>query len=248
MKVVQYGNITETYEYEKNRPDYKERYVSALTKKRLKKSRELAKVKGVYRRKTSSILRSVKSFFNLCHHNNCLSSSVHFFTLTFAYDLTYKTACRHVARFMERIKKDYPKVPVSYISVSERTKKGRYHFHLLVYDLPPETTQFERKTRNFQRLFERGYVDICFAGTITTGIAGYMAKYMGKSLNDEKNETTRGYNCSRNIRKPYRQGSNTLNTYKDMIIPTEGIVDEEKREYDVPYLGKCLYTRITKQL
>jgi len=149
---------------------------------------------------------------------------------------------------MERIKKAYPQVPVSYISVSELTKRGRYHFHLLVYDLPPEETKRERETRNFQRLFERGYVDICFASSITTGIAGYMAKYMGKSLVDAKNEAERGYNCSRNIRKPTSKGSNTLNTYTDLIIPDDDIVDEQKREYDVPYLGKCLYTRITKKI
>jgi len=248
MKIVQYGNVVETYEYEKNRPDYKERYVSALSKKRAKRSRELAKFKGVYRRRLSSVRRSVQSFFRLCHHNNCVSSSVHFFTLTFAYDYTYKEATRHVARFMENIKKCYPSIPISYISVSELTKKGRYHFHLLVYDLPPETTKCERETRNFQRLFERGYVDIRFASSVTTGIAGYMAKYMGKSLTDEKHETTRGFNCSRNIRKPYSTGSNTLNTYTDLIIPTDGIENVEKKEYDVPYLGKCLHTRITKQL
>jgi len=248
MKIVQYGNVIEIHEYEKNRPDYKQRYISPVVKKRNKKSRAIAKARGTYRRKYSSIVRSTNNFFRLCHHNNIYASSIHFFTLTFAYDCTYKTACRYVARFMERIKKTYPEISPSYISVSEKTKKGRYHFHLLVYDIPPEITKLERKTRNFQRLFERGYVDILFAGTVTKGIAGYMAKYMGKSLKDEKNETTRGYNCSTNIRRPYSTGSNTLNTYTDLIIPTEGIVEEEKREYDVPYLGKCLYTRLTKKV
>jgi len=248
MKIVQYGNVTEVYEYEKNIRPYKERYVSALTKKRIKKAREIAKKNGTYTRKTKNVLRSKQSFFRLCHHNNVLASSIHFLTLTFAYDCSYKKACRYVARFMEGVKKAYPQIPLSYISVSERTKKGRYHFHLLVYDLPSETTERERETRNFQRLFERGYVDLCFASTVTKGIAGYMAKYMGKSLTDEKHETTRGFNCSRNIRKPTSAGSNSLNTYTDLIIPTVNVESEEKREYDVPYLGKCLYTRITKQI
>jgi len=246
MRILQYGNVTETYEYEKNRTSTKGRYVSSLTKSRAKKARELAKAHGSYKRSKRSVLRSVYSFYRLCHHNNVMASTVNFFTLTFGYDCTYKEACRYVAQFMERIKKAYPKVPVSYISVSERTKKGRFHFHLLVYDLPTETTVRERETRNFQRLFRRGYVDIRPASHITAGIAGYMAKYMGKAFSDEENETTRGYNCSRNIRKPYGAGSNTLCGYSDLIIPTEDIAKSEKREYDVPYLGKCLYTRITK--
>lgn len=247
-RIVQYGNVTELYEYEKNRTNNKPRYVSAIAKKRAKEIRSIAKKTGTYKRTYRSVLRARNNFFKLCHHNNCLASTIHFITLTFAYDLAFETSRRYVARFMENIKRHYPKVPISYISVSEKTKKGRYHFHLLVYDLPPETTERERETRNFQRLFERGYVDICPATYVTKGIAGYMAKYMGKTLTDEKNETTRGYNCSRNIRKPTSAGGNTLDQYTDMIIPTELIVDEEKKEYDVPYLGKCLYTRITKQI
>jgi len=248
MRILQFGNITETYEYEKNRRHNKERHVSSLSKSRSKKAREEAKKKGNYKRTQRSIVRSVNNFYRLCHHNNVTASTVHFFTLTFAYDCTYKEACRDVAKFMERVKKAYNKVSISYISVSERTKKGRLHFHLLVYDLPSETTVRERKTRNFQRLFRRGYVDICPTSHITTGIAGYMAKYMGKSFIDEKNETTRGYNCSRNIRKPYQAGSNSLAEYSDLIVPTDNLANVEKREYDVPYLGKCLYTRLTKKL
>jgi len=244
MKIVQFGDTTEIYQYEKNRTNNPPKHISALAKKRAKKAREDAKKRGIYKRKKRNIHRSVASFFRLCHHNNVLAKSVHFFTLTFAYDLTYKTACRHVARFMENVKKAYPTVSLSYISVSELTKKGRFHFHLLVYDLPPETTKFERETRNFQRLFNRGYIDICPASKITTGIAGYMAKYMAITLTDEKYETTRGFNCSRNIKKITTHGSNTLSAYYDMIVPVVNVEVTKTSEYDVPYLGKCLYTRV----
>lgn len=246
-RIVQFGNVTECYAYEKDRPDYKERHISELTKKRNKKKRQLAKAGGFYKRKRSSVLRTTRSFYRLCHHNNTLARSIHFFTLTFAYDLTYKEASRGVREFMAKIKERFKEVPVSYISVPELTKRGRYHFHLLVYDLPTETTRFERETRNFQRLFERGYVDILLASRVTEGIAGYMAKYMAKAFLDDRIEATRVYNCSRNIKKIRSYGSNTLSTYEE-FIPTEDIDDVENREYDVPYLGKCLYTRITKLL
>lgn len=247
-KIVQFGNVTEIYEYEKNRPDYKERHVSSLTKKRNKKAREHAKIKGTYKRRKQHVIRTTNNFFRLCHHNNCLASTIHFFTLTFAYDVPYKTACRHVARYMERIKKDSPKIPVLYISVPELTKKGRFHFHLLVYNLPTEKTESERKTRYFQRLFERGYVDIRHASYTSKGIAGYMAKYMAKAFTDERIEGTRVYNTSRGIEKVRSHGSNALSTEIQLFTPIEGVEQTEKREYDVPYLGKCLVTKITSKI
>jgi len=244
-RIVQYGNVTEIYAYEKDRTNNKKPWISALTKKRNKRSLAERKAKGIYKRSKKNILRATQSFFRLCHHNNCLANTIHFLTLTFAYDLTYKTACRHVARFMERVKKTYPQIPIRYISVVEFTKKNRYHFHLLVYNLPSEASSRERETRNLQRQFERGYVDLCLASYTSKGIAGYMAKYMAKALQDEKFGTARVYNTSRNIEKVRSKGSNTLNTYLDLIVPTDNIEKTENREYDVPYLGKCLVTKIT---
>lgn len=262
-KIVQYGNVTEIYEYEKELKRkrgidaakahrlqtggrYPKRNVS-LKAKRTKDIRERAKKTKTYTRRASSVLRSQQSFFRLVHHNNIFSDSIHFVTLTFSYDLTYKTACRHVARYMERIKKNFSEVPIRYISVPELTKKGRFHFHLLVYDLPPETASIERKTRNLQRSFERGYVDVMLATYTSRGIAGYMAKYMAKAINDPKVETTRGYNNSRNIKKIRSAGSNSFRQYADLIIPTEDLADVENRSYDVPYLGQCNYTKIIKE-
>jgi len=261
-KIVQYGNVTELYEYEKDRNTNRRREpsirvlalgfgekstastYSSLKQKRQKESRRLAKQRGVYRRKKRSVLRTTQKFFRLCHHNNIIEKHIHFFTLTFSYDLSYKEASRHVRRFMERVCASSPEIPVRYISVPELTKKNRFHFHLLVYGIPPEQTREERKTRNFQRLFERGYVDIRYATYTSKGISGYMAKYMAKAFTDERIEGTRVYNCSRNINKITSFGSNTLSAYDD-FVPTEEIDEIEKRDYDVPYLGKCLYTKIT---
>jgi len=245
-RIVQYGDVIELYQYEKNRSDNKPRWVSAIAKKRARNIREIAKKSGTYKRTNRSIIRARNNFFKLCHHNNCLATTVHFITLTFAYDLTLKASSRHVAKFMENVKRHYPEIPISYISVSERTKAGRYHFHLLVYDLPSETAQLERKTRNFQRLFQRGYVDISLATYNSMGIAGYMAKYMAKALGESKNEAIRGYSCSRNIAKVTSVGGNTLDHYSGMIIPTDNIASVENSVYDVPYLGLCRFTKIIK--
>jgi len=245
MKIVQFGNITEIYEYEKPIANHKERHVSQLTKKRQKQARLARKARGLYERSPESIKKSKLAFFRLCHHNNCNSDTIHFVTLTFTYDLSIKEARGHVKRFMERTQKAKPDLSLRYISVPELTKKGRFHFHLLVYDLPPETAELERKTRNFQRLFQRGFVDISLATYNSVGIAGYMAKYMAKALTDFKDEAARGFTSSRNIKKITSAGSNTLSGYTDMIVPTDRVANVENRQYDVKYLGKCRYTKIT---
>jgi len=244
MKIVQYGNITEIYEYEKNLLNHKERHISQLTKNRQKKARAERKAKGLAIRSQRSIKRSQLAFYRLCHHNTCLATTVHFMTLTFAYDITYPKAIRHVQRFMERIKNTFPQIPLSYISVSELTEKGRYHFHLLVFNLSPETEKQERKTRNFQRLWQQGYLDIRYAPKITSGIAGYMAKYMAKSLGDSRYASHRGYTCSRNIEKISIAGSNLLFEYSPLIIPTEDIAKIETGAYNVPYMGTCKFKRV----
>jgi len=273
VKINQFANVTEIYAYDKeikprtpnhlkafklaNNIKNNEQYTSFdIVKQRKKLQRIQSKAKGIYKRKDSSIKRSKDNFFRLCHHNNYSANTIHFLTLTFAYDLSFKTACRHVARFMEKIQTHSSEIPTSYISVPELTKKNRFHFHLLVYNLPTRLAgqtvragnaiyTTERETRNLQRFFERGYVDIVPATYTSRGIAGYMAKYMAKSLEDTRYESSRGFNCSRNIKKIRSAGGNSLNQYDDMIIPTDNLVSIDISEYNVPYLGKCQYKKIT---
>ena len=162
MKIVQFGNVTEVYDYDKTINFDKKKHTSQLNKKRQKLARIQRKLRGIPRTERS-IKKSKLAFFRICHHNNCLAKTIHFLTLTFSYDLSIKEARRHVKRFMERIQTFKPDISIRYISVPEQTKKGRFHFHLLVYDLPSQTANIERKTRNLQRLFQRGFVDISLA-------------------------------------------------------------------------------------
>lgn len=247
-KVVQFGNQMEIYEYEKFISNTKRRPLSNLQKKRMAERRKI-NIRSAF-----SVRRSVSNFFRLAHHNNHSADTVCFLTLTFIVDLDYKVASRYVADFFQRLKKTKKCLSISYISVPERTKRGRWHFHVLVYNLPPfvscqskeyEGVIIERETRNFQRLFRRGYVDIMLATTITTGIAGYMAKYMAKSFRDGSNEGRRGYNCSRNIKKIYSAGSNFLTGYMDMILGVDNQLSQSA-EYDTVWLGRCHYKKYLK--
>jgi len=235
-KIVQFGDTTLIYEYEKNIRNNKRPNFSSLLKgtNRKKKKR---KISPFVFRSDRSIKRSRDNFFRLVHHNNCNSNTIHFLTLTFAYDIDYKKASQYQSQFFARFKSHYPEIPLRYISVPEKTKKNRFHFHLLVYDLPSKFSQFERETRNLQRLFHRGYLDILPVSSVTPGLSGYLSKYLSKSLKDQKNQNKRGYNSSRNIKKITSYGSNTLSTFTD-IIPTKQPL--QVQQYNVPYLGRCI--------
>lgn len=266
-RIVQYGNITELYEYEKNITTHKRKSSNALSRKRAR-DRKLA---PNYQRSDFSIKRARRNFFRLCHANVIKADSVHFLTLTLAYDANYTDCLRYISRFFSVINKDvktYSKnrcegyTPVSYISVPEKTKAGRWHFHLLIFDLPTrlsgnnisirvynykrrkfEVVQAttERFTRNLQRKWGRGFLDICPARYTTRGIAGYMAKYMAKTMSSPEFKTRRAYNCSRQCEKVYCAGSNSFATDPALFIPDK--LAERKYTYKVPYLGTCTMTR-----
>lgn len=258
-KIVQFGNVTEIYDYEKPLPErikdlravaynLPKKIPTDLERKRLADRKAEKKRKDdislringkveIQERSKRSIYRTKLNFFRLTHHNNVNSNSVNFLTITFIEDHSLKDASRHVAKFYERFKANYPEVPLRYISVPELTKKGRYHFHCLVYDLPPEISKRERKTRNLQRLFRQGYIDLGDTAYTSEGLAGYLAKYMAKAIRDHKNEAIRGYSCSRNIKKIYVAGDNSLSKYTDLVVDP---VDFKKDvEYETIFLGKC---------
>lgn len=262
-KLVQYGNITELYEYDKQykKPNH-HKIQSAYHRKRAKDIRERLIQYGNYEQSKSSKNRTLKNFFRLCHHNNVESDSIHFVTLTFTYDLSPQEAFTYLRRFMEKVQKAQPTIPVRYISVPEYTKENRLHLHLLVYDLSSRvsgqavwsskkqryTHTTERDTRLLQNLFTRGYLDICPATYTSRKIAGYMAKYMAKTFSDRRFATKRNYNCSRNIKKVRSHGSNTFDTkfLKHNFIHTTDLLESDVKLYNVPYMGDCLKTTIVK--
>jgi len=284
-KIVQYGNITEIFEYEKEiKPRVGQSHlrhlrllqrvgsiptegssVSSSESLASKRKKERNKNK-ICQRSSFSIRRAKKSFFRLCHENNLSAKSIHFLTLTFADDFKYSECLSSVNDFFKKLRAHVISreiyQEISYIGVPELTKKGRYHFHLLLYDLPTEIAgdtisvrrynrrkqkwevvyaTTERFTRNLQRLYGKGYLDIRPALSVSSGIAGYMSKYMGKFLANPTNEARRAYNCSRNIKKIRSHASNSLALDKEIFIPDQ--LAERVVSYDVPFLGTCKFSR-----
>jgi len=246
-----YGDIAEVYEYEKNISSNRgNKRLSAIQRKRQRE--RLAS--STYTRSDYSIKRAKRNFFRLCHHNNLLADTISFVTLTYADDPVYSSCGRDIALFFKKLRSRYESIghkQISYIAVPELTKKGRYHFHLLIYNLPPDITTGEitiadsesRATRNIQRLWGKGYVTADLASYTSTGIAGYMAKYMGKALGDAKFGVRRGYNSSRNIAKVESIGGNSLDRHTLTMIYNVGGIAKDLTQFEVPFLGTCEYAR-----
>ena len=240
-KIVQYGEFTEIYEYDKQLlKKNRKKKPSKLAIKRHKDIRYLSNYTPTQR----SVNRAKTNFFRLCHHNNVNSDSISLFTLTFTRDYTYNIYGRKLALFINKLNKHYectPNSQITYIGVPELTKKGRYHYHLLIYNLPPTEVNNERNTRNFQRLYGQGYLDVRLATDTSPKIAGYMAKYMAKHFSSIGNAHKRAYNCSRKIKKISSHGSNTLFEYADILYPDKRN-RTEINQYEVPYMGTCIKT------
>lgn len=268
-RIVQYGNITEIYQYERPRiRPQKQNHLkihrllcrtSRTEKTRLVKPPTTQKKSIGYFRKDSAIRRTLRDFYRLCHHNVVNSKSVHFVTLTFIHDYTYKECRTFLKLFIQKASKLNQDIPIRYISVPELTKKNRYHFHILMFDLLPQTSGLpiskrgkkipsfttERDTRLLQHCFGKGFVDICPTTYSTGGIAGYMAKYMSKSFTENTiNASSRNYNCSRNIKKISSYASNTLNPLIPLLKPDVQTIEIKEMVYNDKYLGKCKNTRI----
>jgi len=262
-KVIQYGDRTEIRQYQKalyRKPPDPLRATILASVTRMGKERDPTTVSGALARIQEikqlikepikrtpqkiithrSFLRTKQNFFRLCHLNVVTSQSVVFMTVTFNYDIEQKKAARRIEEFYKRLQKNTKSgKKLSYISVAEKTKKNRIHYHFLLFNLSSEEIKNERTTRNIQRQFNGGFVDICPTSNRSEKIARYMAKYMAKSFRDSKIEKRRNYNCSRNIIKPTETGSNEITNYLDLILPVENSISYESH-YDVPYLGKCV--------
>jgi len=171
-RLVQYGNITEIYQYEKPRNRNQEQshakiqriidkkcHISNIVKPKqgnllTKPQTSIGLSLSNLPRKQSAINRTLRDFFRLTHHNVVNAKTIHFVTLTFAFDLTYEQALNALKKFINRTQQYQKEVPISYISVPELTKKNRYHFHLLIFDLLPQVsglplTKRGKKTPSF---------------------------------------------------------------------------------------------------
>ncbi|MES3005550.1 MAG: hypothetical protein V4664_01235 [Patescibacteria group bacterium] len=125
----------------------------------------------------------------------------------------------------------------SYIAVPEFQTRGAVHFHVLAWGLSQNLVEDERDTRTIQRLWSYGTCDLIKTDG-SSGLAGYMAKYMQKALFDERLLQQKAYVCSRNIMRPMSYSLSSIADYADLIFGEKTLVD--RREFLTQWLGACV--------
>jgi hypothetical protein len=224
FKITQFGGNTHIVEYAK-----------LPKRKRYTKKSRFIREKPF--RTERSLKRAKRFFYRLCAHNIFYASTVTLATFTLLEDLDYLQLSRYISNTFKKINHEQASKnqnEVSYIGTYEKTKKGRFHAHLLLFDLPSCKQKTERHTRYIQNKYTRGYVDISPAYNKSPRLASYLSKYMAKSYLDIA--TPRAYFTSRNIKKP----TTATLTSQDTDFINEHIIDLSTlqiTQYSTKYLG-----------
>jgi len=242
-KVIQSGDYIELYQYKKPRYDdisQHERTPRRNSRKSL--AYYMANPSKVFR-SDSSIKRGKAAFFRLVATNLQGDEKPGLITLTLTQEFCITLGYKFLREFFKRLKKvkgDH----IRYIAVPEwQPVSGFLHFHCLVWGLAEDDKVWqenERDRRNYQRLWLRGYADVCPGYDSSLALAGYMAKYMAESSDDKRLFNLRSYTTSGNIKRPLSAASNAMDDYLDMIIPTDAAL-QKIQSYETMWLGRCDY-------
>jgi len=239
-RVVQYADVVELYEYEKahvNRGGV--RQSSKLDRKRRAERKSLSLPKSAFSQRQSKT-----RFFQICSEALYTRGAPHLVTLTnHENNVSLDEGYRNIYAFKEQIKNKMG-VTITYIAVPEWQKKGRLHFHLLVWGLLGQAVSehTERDTRNLQRLYGKGFLDVRLAYDNSPKLASYLTKYFTKSNNSTYLKGRKAYTTSRGIVKPRTYGSNAFDAYRDIIVPEDTCISEVV-QYNTQYLGRCSLTK-----
>jgi hypothetical protein len=231
----------EVYQYEKRHNVFRQKRNYTKSKRTAKKSND-SRPTSKYRTRRS-IQRARQGFFRLVAANLREDSLPSFITLT-CYDKKTTLADGYSALkfFWQKVRIARPEC--KYILVPEWQKRGALHFHVLIWGLTPNDVRTERTTRNFQRCWARGFVDIRAAKNSNLAIAGYMAKYLAKALEDTRLANQRAYSCSRNVDRPTTVGTNNGAFLLDVSLPDAKYRTIAKHKiYDTIWLGQCDYIK-----
>jgi len=236
-KVIQSGDLTEIYEYERNLPVIKRKTRVAQRDSTGKRSD-----RRFSSRNPADIRRSRKKFVRIVRANLRGNERPALLTFTMLQELSLRTSVRLFTKFIDRLRKRYG-TEFRYIAVPEFQKRGAVHFHVLMWGLG-HLCEKERTTRHFARLWACGFVD----SHPTDGspkLAGYLGKYMSKCMRDLRLRGEKAYYTSRNALRPLSYGSGSLHSYLEYVIPS--FPPSHQHEFDTEWLGRCIYKSYDKQ-
>lgn len=168
--------------------------------------------------------------------------------------------------FMKRLRKAFPDNKLKFFMCGEYgTKKGRPHFHAIVFNLPLSDLQFHKKSGDFDiftsqlinNVWKRGFV---YIGTVTQESAGYVARYVTKKKTGKlakkhyervDPETGEIYSITPEYAKMSTReaiGKNWIKKYLSSVYPNDHIIDSNFKRRRVPRYYDKFLEKVNPQL
>lgn len=231
-KVIRSGNLLEYWKYTGTPLNLH----GKIKRKTQKESGRTGYRRGTVRR-ADNIRNATRNFRRLVRANLVGKENPALLTLTMLQELSLKASSRLFTQFSIRLRISFPKI--KYIAVPEFQKRGAVHYHVLIWNLPKEQIQTEGQSRTLQRIWCRGFVD-CIETDGSVKLAGYLSKYMSKSMSDVRLGGEKAYHASRNVLRPMSAGASA---FSDEVKEELGINLQTfaVHKFKTRYLGECTY-------
>jgi len=234
-KAIFTGQTLEVYRFERA-----PKVATSRKPRRIKTDAE--RLSSSLERRNDNIRRLRRGFLRLVSTNLHGNGAPAFLTLTFAANTTLDVGLECFREFNRYAKKEFGS-SFCHISVPEFQKRGAIHFHCLVWGLEDKYVKTEKHTRFLQTLWARGFVD-CVATDGSPKLAGYLGKYMSKTMQDLRLRGEKAYYTSRNVLRPLSYGSASLDRFLGIVIPNQP--PSHEHEFGTYWLGLCNYQSYIK--
>lgn len=230
-KLIVSGNTIEYYNYE--------REINKKIQSGIRKAFKRRNTTPLYSR-SDSIRRRYKSFSRLVRANLVGSSEPSLLTLTIAQNVGIKRGYEYLAEFWRQLRQSSVKVE-RFIAVPEFQKRGSVHFHIIIWGIN-DYVEKERDSRKLQHLWQRGFVD-CLRTDGSEKLAGYLAKYMRKSMYDRRLVGQKAYSASRSCLRSVSLSSSQAFNYslEAFGYDLSTLIPLQDRSFDTRWLGRCRY-------
>lgn len=235
-KVIKSGDIVEIFEYEKApaiRPRIKRSRPEPVEEAPTDERDSIAK-----QRRLDNLKRTRQRFIRTVRSNLSRSSPPAFLTLTFRGIVSIQDASPCLTRFTRRLSK-YVQSDYRYIAVPEFQKRGSVHYHVLIWGLPEKLITTERQTRFIADLWGEGFIDIIKTDG-SPKLAGYLAKYMVKSMNDDRLFSKKAYITSHSVKRPEYFKSSAILDYSKLLWGVDKTL-VFYREFSTEWCGTARY-------
>ena len=225
-KAIVSGHVIEIYQYEK--PVYSDYELNKIRQHEGRRQEASEDNKQKNREKCSN--RAARTVRRLVNSNIAINSK--FLTLTFADHVTdLKKANYEFKKFKQRFEY-YLGVRIKYLCVPEFTKKGRIHYHVVLFNLPFV------KNKTLQSIWSNGFIKINKIDNCDN-VGAYVSKYMTKD--NEQMIEEKSYFTSRNLEKPLEiVNEKEIEILADSLSPTDVVY---LTSFVNDYLGLVNYTQ-----